>query len=236
MYSYSDYKFLNELKSSHPKIHTRVMDILNSQEKDIAKGCHDLLNIVTLINGNLQLVGLIHPELNREKHMQSATECLSNLTDALSAISIYRHAREIQPAMVNIEKLLNHLKEMYSTANLNISCSGNLPTLMLDYNKTLYSIRGMLHNILEIDPSATISINAYTKDCSLILQICDNLTGLTPEAKEALFKPFNTTKCDHIGLSLAIAYQNALAHNGNMLYSENAPTGSIFTICFPICS
>ena len=73
----------------------------------------------------------------------------------------------------------------------------------------------------------------YTED-DVLIEVADSGCGLSPEMQDALFKPFNTTKADGLGLGLAICHSIIEAHGGHMGYRDNPEGGSIFWFELPI--
>ena len=234
MLTLQDFQFLNELEQTNPEVYNSILDMQKRNNIDISNCCHDLLNIVTLINGHLQLLELFNPQLQNDRHLITITENINYLTDALTSISKYRHARDLKKSTTDICRLVESVIANHDEADIHLSCADNLPTVIIDKEKIAVNINNMIENVLELDSSGRININIFVRNSLLHIQVCDNLIGLTPDVHNLIFKPFTTDKANHIGLSLSTAYQTMIAHGGNLTYSENNPTGSIFTMQFPL--
>ena len=62
------------------------------------------------------------------------------------------------------------------------------------------------------------------------LEIRDDGTGVSPEQRQEIFKPYFTTHQKGTGLGLAIVSQIVLAHGWEIQCLANTPKGAIFRI------
>jgi signal transduction histidine kinase len=67
----------------------------------------------------------------------------------------------------------------------------------------------------------------------LRLEVCDQGSGIAPEAADRLFEPFFTTKENGTGLGLAIASNIAAQHGGSLTCWPNRGGGAIFRVELP---
>ena len=65
------------------------------------------------------------------------------------------------------------------------------------------------------------------------ITVSDNGPGIPPEDREKLFLPYYSTKRRGSGLGLAIVRRIVAEHGGAIDVTENAPSGTIFTIDLP---
>jgi len=66
------------------------------------------------------------------------------------------------------------------------------------------------------------------------LEVADNGTGMSRDAKLRLFEPYFSTKKDGTGLGLAIVSAIVADHQAYIRVQDNHPRGSRFIIDFPI--
>ena len=66
------------------------------------------------------------------------------------------------------------------------------------------------------------------------MAVKDNGPGVADEDKLRLFEPYFSTKKSGTGLGLAIASTVVADHGGQMLVTDNKPTGAIFTVELPM--
>ena len=82
----------------------------------------------------------------------------------------------------------------------------------------------------------TIEINAFQKNEQIIINVKDEGSGLTAEAKEKLFEPFFTTKPigEGSGLGLSVVHGIVASHQGSISAKNNTEKGATFEIKLPI--
>jgi two-component system, NtrC family, sensor histidine kinase HydH len=94
----------------------------------------------------------------------------------------------------------------------------------------------LILNAIEATPSGgTVLIRSLFKSDRFCIEVCDEGSGIAPEAKERIFEPFFTTKENGTGLGLAIAANIAAQHQGSLSCRPGQPAGTIFRVELP-CS
>lgn len=78
----------------------------------------------------------------------------------------------------------------------------------------------------------SISIHCLENEQQVIIQFSDCGKGILPENQSKIFQPLFTTKSttNHVGLNLAIAFQIAKIHDGNLFLQKSDSTGSTFVL------
>ncbi len=79
----------------------------------------------------------------------------------------------------------------------------------------------------------TIALEAPADADHILISVRDTGTGLAPEAKEKLFKPFFTTKENGMGIGLSICRSTIEARGGTLEGSNHPDGGAIFEIKLP---
>jgi len=68
----------------------------------------------------------------------------------------------------------------------------------------------------------------------VVVEINDNGTGMSPEfVRDRLFKPFQTTKPDGVGLGLTTASQLVHLHDGKFNVMTREGGGTVVRVSFP---
>lgn len=102
-------------------------------------------------------------------------------------------------------------------------------------------VSNVVENALKYSPAATpVGIHLYKNDKNIILKITDNGVGIPDDEKNKIWDKFyrvgneniRTTKGTGIGLYLCRII--AKDHQASIVVTNNTPTGSIFTIQFPL--
>jgi len=69
---------------------------------------------------------------------------------------------------------------------------------------------------------------------TVVVEVRDSGTGLTPEAAERVFEAFYTTKAEGIGIGLSISRSIVEAHGGRLWADSNDPHGAVFRFSLPV--
>lgn len=121
----------------------------------------------------------------------------------------------------------------------------NLPPILADHNKLeqvllniIANARDAIEELRMKNPDkkdGIISINAYHRKNTVIIEIADNGIGISEKVKEKIFEPFFTTKDvdKGTGLGLSITYGIVKEFNGIIEIESKEMEGSKFIIKFP---
>lgn len=111
------------------------------------------------------------------------------------------------------------------------------PTLMQgDPAQVRQILLNLVRNALEamegqVERQLTMTLRATGQYGTLTIQ--DMGTGLSPDALEQLFTPFNTAKAEGLGLGLTLSQTLAQGMDGE-LSGENVPSGARLTLTLPV--
>jgi signal transduction histidine kinase len=97
-------------------------------------------------------------------------------------------------------------------------------------------IFNLVINAIYFSPkNALVTIEAFQKNDSIILQIKDEGSGLTDLALEKVFQPFFTTKPvgEGSGLGLSVVHGIISSHKGSITAVNNPDRGATFTVILP---
>ena len=206
----------------------------------IKKGCHDINNIISLINGNYQLMEITEPSLRTNSRWEQLGDNIHMLIDAMSAISLYRYSDHVEPVPVEtedfIKRTLDNAENRHHTSLLNISLSsdGSVPMILADKIKVQFIINSLMDNIADYQNTGSVHVKITHDKLNVYIDVTDSLPLFDSDTLLHLFEPFNTCKSDHIGLSLASSHNIMKAHGGNLTHHEAHGGGSTFTLSFPI--
>jgi nitrogen fixation/metabolism regulation signal transduction histidine kinase len=78
-----------------------------------------------------------------------------------------------------------------------------------------------------------VTLGFASIDGAAVIAVGDNGPGLAPDAAEAAFTPFFTTKAGGHGIGLSLARQIALAHGGRLEHRPIEPGGAAFVMTLP---
>ena len=126
----------------------------------------------------------------------------------------------IKKEKMNFNELLNEIKDtimpFFNNKRINLIIDSEKDLFILaDYNRLKQVFINILKNSSEaLDNNGKIFIKAYKNNNKLIINIKDNGCGMTKEAIQNLFVPFNTSKKNGTGLGLCLSKEIIESHNG----------------------
>lgn len=107
-------------------------------------------------------------------------------------------------------------------------------TLSADAAMLRRAVLNLLLNALDAMPDGgQIVVTGWEGKSGVELEIADSGQGLSEDARRRAFEPFYTTKCNGIGLGLAIVHRVIEAHGGEVSCQNCPEGGAAFTLRFP---
>jgi len=106
--------------------------------------------------------------------------------------------------------------------------------LTADREMVRRALLNLVLNAVDVMPDGgALVITSYDGPRGFELEVADSGPGLSDEDQRRVFEPFYTTKKNGTGLGLAVVYQIAEAHGGNVTAANCPEGGAAFTIQFP---
>ena len=114
--------------------------------------------------------------------------------------------------------------------------------VMTDFDKD--QIHRILHNLLDnafkykdSDKPMQVNVSVRQEDDRVFVSVADNGRGISDEAKKHIFEPFYDEGLKGLpwdGISLIIVREYARQHGGDVKVADNQPSGTVFTVDFPV--
>lgn len=231
MLSENDKQLLSRLQAEYPEAYDFYIRREKEHQKLLKTGCHDLRNIVTLISGSYQLLGLTNPQLSSIPRFARMGEDIKLLTNAFNDIALYRYAAVISPSTVSLSSIEAGLREFihekYAAAEdrLILVCDNPDSCISTDALRLSTAICCLISNAVEASdfgsPAASVTITLETSsDSHFHAEVINCGTCPSPDMSRTMFEPFQSDKTDHLGLGLAIASETADALGGNIIWNH----------------
>ncbi|MHC4336977.1 MAG: GAF domain-containing sensor histidine kinase [Planctomycetota bacterium] len=208
---------------------------------------HSIKNILQLVSGSAEVIdfGLRTNEIHRVKRswniMKPNLDRIKKFMLDMLDFSRERHL-ELGPCKFNavvqsaIESLSSQLKQ--KKAKLHIRVDQQIPTIELDGERIHEMATNLILNAVDIvdDETGVVTVETkYVPEKNVIhLSVTDNGPGISEEAKEKIFQPFQSTKNKlGTGLGLAIAKKIIEQHKSKIEIDSEIGKGTTFRVILP---
>jgi putative PEP-CTERM system histidine kinase len=200
---------------------------------------HDLKNTTSTLN--LMLENLpVHfndPEF-RADALRGIAKTVAHINRLIGRLSLLRHELQIKPVESDLnEVVVKALAGWEEAAGVSlIKNLGALPKIPLDQEQMLKVVTNLVLNAREaVLPSGEVRIETAQSNGWVILTVSDNGCGMAPEfLSRSLFRPFQTTKKNGLGIGLFQSKMIVEAHKGKVQVESQPGKGTTFRIILPL--
>lgn len=211
---------------------------------------HDIKNHISTLGLNLQLLeeDLHDPETPRERRSHQRVVKLKHETDRLAELSNdflrFIQQKELSKSPTRINDLIDDLVDFYGPsarkANVEIKTflQADLPAIELDVEPFKQGLLNLMLNAVQAMPQGgTLTIQTEMDKSmnppSLVIHVIDSGSGMTPEVRQNIFKPFYSLRAGGTGLGLPTVKKIVEAHQGTISVQSEPGKGTKFTIQLP---
>ena len=178
---------------------------------------------------------------------QTIVQQVESMKEMVNAFSSYARSPKMQPQLLDVNKLVSEVLEMYrfnaEKIQVETSLDPALPSMEADPGRLRQILHNLLKNAVEAVPGkeplnvVVTSRCVQSQGCGYIdISVEDNGSGFPPDILEQAFEPYVTTKTKGTGLGLAIVKKIAEEHAW-MVTAENKPKGgALVRLRFPAAS
>lgn len=221
---------------------------------------HQFNNLLTIILGHAELLGMRSLPQGREKHIdaiRSACERGRGLSDTLLAYSGHRgHRRGRQNLIALLQASTKQFTQSHPDCDIRVEAAGEEMPVDVDANQVGQAITALLINAREASPELSASITVsltrqsvtpalqsrLAKDFGLsrreevaCLEVSDHGEGIASGSKELLFEPFYTTR-HQVGLGLSQVLGMLRIVGGGVEVDSTPGSGSRFMLYLPLAA
>ena len=209
---------------------------------------HDLKNTTSTLN--LMLKNLpVHfndPEF-RADTLRGISKTVEHINRLIGRLSQLRHELQIKPVESDLNEVVAKALEGWEQAagvSL-IKNLGILPKIPLDHEQMLKVVTNLVLNAREAvlpsglprqsgAPAGEVRIETAQSNGWVTLTVSDNGCGMAPEfLSRSLFRPFQTTKKNGLGIGLFQSKMIVEAHKGRVQVESQPGKGTTFRIILP---
>lgn len=200
---------------------------------------HDLKNAASTLNLMLQNLPIHFDDpAFRQDALRGMGKTVSHINGLISRLSVLRHELKINPVAANIADIVNQ-----AVAGLEIAGAArfvkqlpNLPPVLVDVEQIQKVVTNLALNASEATGrGGEVKIAAAFADDEVVLSVEDNGCGMSAEfVQKSLFRPFQTTKKNGLGIGMFQSKMIIEAHGGKISVVSEPGKGSTFRIHLPV--
>jgi len=200
---------------------------------------HDLKNTTSTLN--LMLKNLpVHfddPEF-REDTLRGIAKTVAHINRLIERLGQLRGGLQIKPAAADLNELvLKALAGVEETGGVHwVKTFQPLPKIQLDQEQIFKVVTNLVFNAREaVEPAGEIRIETSRSNGWAVLAVSDNGCGMSPDfVNRSLFRPFQTTKKNGLGIGLFQSKMIVEAHQGRIQVETQPGKGTTFRIILPL--
>jgi len=201
-----------------------------------------------IINPAERLMSTISKDAEEQKRLveqihDTARQLRHFFENAVTLSALKSGQRQFDPAPTNLRDLVRGaVSEVAAKAverKVRIEEEFSIsPTICLDEQEIRRVIVTLLDNAIRFSPiGGTVAIRVASDSEDVYLSVTDQGEGIDPDRLDSVFDEFSDVDTDRCsqgqGLSLAIARQIALGHNGTINVESKKSSGATFTLRLP---
>ncbi|MFZ5809845.1 MAG: sensor histidine kinase [Chloroflexota bacterium] len=223
----------------------RAVQARRQMTADIA---HDLRSPLSVIQGYTEALsdGKLEGSAEIFNILHQETLHLNRLIDDLRLLSLADagelplYLQSIAPSQLLERAFARHsLSAQQKGVELHLEIEENLPNIKVDVERMAQVLDNLVINSLRYTPSGgVITLRARREQQRILLQVCDNGEGISPEDLPHIFDRFyrgdrSRQSSGESGLGLAIAKSLIESQGGSITVESEPGKGSVFTISLP---
>lgn len=204
---------------------------------------HDLKNAASTLN--LMLPNLpVHwdnPEF-REDTLRGITKTVGHINALIRRLSELRNELKLQPRPTDLAQLLEkvmgswkHVPDVHLERDFSA-----VPTAMVDADQIQTVVTNLVLNARDAtlegrNRPGQVRVSLEQQGSWIAIKVSDNGCGMSPTfLSQSLFKPFQTTKKNGLGIGMFQSKMIVEAHGGRMSVSSEQGKGTTFEVLLPI--
>jgi len=196
---------------------------------------HDLKGPLQIINNSLYL--LKNKTDDQEQYLNYIQAATKQATDLIEEMRIQGKEAPLKLEEVNIKNIIDE-----SSIQVKVSEKVEFETIIktnkkirVDKSKFIRVFNNLLKNAIEAMPNGgKITIIVEEKQSNISLEVIDTGLGIPEEKLNNIFRPFQTTKAQGMGLGLSFCKHTIEAHGGKISVKSEQGKGTTFSITIPI--
>ena len=201
---------------------------------------HDLKNTANTLNLMLQNLPVHFDDpAFRADALRGISKTVAHINGLISRLGSIRHELRIRPVESDLNELVaKSLAGWEEVAGINLKKDlAPLPKVFFDPEQMLKVTTNLIFNAREAVTAASGVVQIQTSQGNgwAVLAISDNGCGMSPEfLSRSLFRPFQTTKKNGLGIGMFQSKMIVEAHKGKIEVESATGKGTTFRVFLPL--
>jgi signal transduction histidine kinase len=174
----------------------------------------------------------------REDALRGISRTVAHLNDVITRLTLLRRELAIRPVECDLNELVSGvLKAQEQAAGVQLVKEFQpLPKMRLDPVQIEKVLTNLVLNARDaLGPGGCIRVETRRRNGWVVLAVADNGCGMSPEfIQDRLFRPFQTTKKNGIGIGMFHCKLIVEAHRGRIEVESTPGQGTAFRVLLPL--
>lgn len=199
---------------------------------------HDLKNTTSTLSLMLKNLPVHYQDPQfREETLRGISQTVSHINDLISRLSLLRNELSIQPVASDLNQLVTSALEAWQPtpqAEL-VTQLRPVPNVMVDPAQIRKVVLNLVLNAREaLSANGQIRVETSQQNGWVVLAVLDNGCGMNADFMEhSLFRPFQTTKKNGLGIGMFHCKAIVEAHRGHIEVQSEPGKGTAFRVLLP---
>jgi putative PEP-CTERM system histidine kinase len=200
---------------------------------------HDLKNAATTLNLMLRnLPDHFDDPAFREDALRGVAKSVAHINNLISRLSQLRHELKMQSVPSDLNAIISEvLADQETVEGIELEKQlGKLPLISLDKSQIAKVITNLVLNAREaMGTGGRLRVETNLTGAWASAAVTDTGCGMTPEfIAQSLFRPFQTTKKNGLGIGMFQSKMIVEAHGGTFAVESSPGQGTTFRVFLPL--
>lgn len=212
---------------------------------------HEFKNAIATLHGYAQLLQSLELDSAGRSATASLLKEVRNLSEMVTAFLNFARPQPLELEEVSLSELLEdcalELKPLYDERRVQLKlrpATNEIEKTVIHADERMLrqALMNLLRNAAEAIPADAVERRVVVAcsngrdasgNSSVIVEIKDTGTGISPADLQRIFLPFVTNKANGHGIGLALTHRVITEHGGTLIATNAKDGGAIFTIRLP---
>jgi PAS domain S-box-containing protein len=203
--------------------------------------------IITFVQAGMRWISRSPPDIDEaQSALQDAVTATEHAAQVVKRVRLLLGKAKSESTELAIDTLIGDavrmkIKEL-TNEGVRLSLALGAPSAIIQGDKVLLqqAFLNIISNAMQamdttLVDTRSLLIESEMDDANILIRFTDSGAGLGSSSPESLFKPFNTTKPNGMGLGLAMCRSIVMAHNGTIsIRARTSGRGAVVDIRLPL--